>query len=429
MSVLAFSHMPHLLPSFLTLLVVIAVARFFGFVFRCLNQPSVMGEVMGGIVLGPSVLGYFFPDYMGAVFHPDAMVFIRHIAELGIALYLFVMGLEIDLHRLKKSARSAVAISQASIILPFILGIGLAMQLYSNYAPAGIGQLEFSLFIGVSLSITAFPVLARILADSNMHKTPLGDLALTCAAIDDISAWCLVAVVTGIMKSSLSGAGWTIALTVFYVLFMIIVVRPYIERLIPRLEKSVERLPQALLALAVLGALASAALTDLIGIHAFFGAFLFGAIIPHESLVAREITEKLQDFVAILFLPAFFALTGVKTQLGLLATGQDALICIAIIGLAILGKFGGAFIGAKISGSPTREAATIGILMNTRGLVELIVLNIGLSVGVLTPTLFTMLVIMALVTTFMTGPLLRLIRQTETVPVAPKPPSIFSSIF
>lgn len=400
--------MPQLLPSFLTLLVVIAVARFFGYIFRCLKQPSVMGEVLGGIVLGPSVLGYFFPDYMPLIFHQDAMVFLRHIAEIGITLYLFIMGLEIDLHRLKKSARSAIAISQASIVLPLILGIGLAFQIHSGYAPAGIGKLEFSLFIGVSLSITAFPVLARILSDSNKHKTPLGDLALTCAAIDDITAWCLVAVVMGIMKSSLSVAGWTILYTVVYVLFMIAVVRPYIERTIPKLEKSVERLPQALLAFGILGALGSATITEMIGIHAFFGAFLFGAIIPHTSLLAINITEKLQDIVAILFLPAFFALTGVKTHVGLLNTRHDVVICLAIIGLAIMGKFGGAFLGAKISGSSTREAAILGILMNTRGLVELIVLNIGLTMGVLTPTLFTMLVIMAIVTTFMTGPLLRL---------------------
>lgn len=421
--------MPHLIPSFLTLLVVIAVARFFGFVFRRLGQPSVMGEVLGGIVLGPSVLGYFFPDLVATFFHTESMVFLKHIAEIGITLYLFVMGLEIDLHRLKKSARSAVMISQVSIILPFILGVGLAMQIYSGYAPAGVGQLEFSLFIGVSWSITAFPVLARILADSNMHKTALGDLALTCAAIDDITAWCLVAVVAGLMKSSLNGAGWTLALTVLYVFVMIVLIRPYVERFIPKLEKSAERLPQALLAFAVLGALGSAALTDLIGIHAFFGAFLFGAIIPHDSLVARDMTDKLQDVVAILFLPAFFALTGVKTQIGLLNNAHDVMICIAITGLAVFGKFGGAFIGAKISGSSSRDATTLGILMNTRGLVELIVLNIGLTVGVLTPTLFAMLVIMALTTTFMTGPLLKLVNRTNEAPfVAKSTPALNKSI-
>lgn len=401
--------MPHLVPSFLTLVIVIAVARFFGLLFRKMGQPSVMGEVLGGIILGPSVVGHFFPAFTANVFHPEAMVFLRHIAEIGITLYLFVMGLEMDLPRLRQSAKSAVLISQMSILVPFALGLLLAYQIYSGYAPEGIGHLEFSLFIGVSLSITAFPVLARILADSRHHKTRLGDLALTCAAIDDITAWCLVAVVTGLLSSSMGGAWLTIALTVLYVLGMIILVKPLIEKYLPRLEKSAERLPQALLAVAVLGAMASATITDLIGIHAFFGAFMFGAIIPHESLIAKDTTDRLQDFVAILFLPAFFALTGVKTQLGLISGFEHWILCAVIIVLAILGKFGGAFVAAKISGNTTKDATILGLLMNTRGLVELIVLNIGLSVGVLTPTLFTMLVIMALVTTFMTGPLLKVV--------------------
>lgn len=402
--------MPHLIPNFMTLMIVICTARFFGMILRRLGQPSVMGEVLGGIVLGPSVLGYFFPATTSTIFHPEAMIFLRHIAEIGITLYLFVMGLEINLPRLRQSARSAVIVSQMSIVFPFLLGIGLASQIFNRYAPTGVGSAEFALFVGVSLSITAFPVLARILADSPLHRTRLGELALTCAAIDDITAWCLVAVVTGLLGASIIGAWVTIGLTVLYVLFMLLVARPLIEKFLPRLEKSTERLPQALLAFAVLGALASATITDLIGIHAFFGAFLFGATIPHDSLLARGTTERLQDFVAILFLPAFFALTGVKTQIALLSSSEDWMICLLIIALAVLGKFGGAFVGALLSGNSRKDSAILGILMNTRGLVELIVLNIGLSVGILTPTLFTMLVIMALVTTFMTGPLLRLIR-------------------
>lgn len=396
-----------MLSSFMTLLIVISVARFFGYLFRKAGQPSVMGEVLGGLVLGPSVLGALFPETMAMVFPKESLSFLKTIAEIGITLYLFVMGLEIDLPRLKQSAKSAFSVSLTSICLPFALGIWLAHSIHSEYAPPGIGFIEFALFVGVSLSITAFPVLARILSDSPLHKTKLGDLALTCAAIDDVVAWCLVAVVTGILSSSLTGAGFTIILTIAYIGFMMFVARPLIANLLPRLERDSERLPQALLAVAVLGALASAAITDLIGIHAFFGAFLFGAVIPHESLIARDIRDRLQDFVAILFLPAFFALTGLKTQVGLIQ-GSHLWICLTIIGLAILGKFGGAFIGAKISGNTNRDATILGLLMNTRGLVELIVLNIGLSVGILTPTLFTMLVIMALVTTFMTGPLLKL---------------------
>jgi Kef-type K+ transport system membrane component KefB len=398
-------------PLFLTLIVVIAFARLIGFIFRKLGQPSVMGEVLGGIILGPSVFGFFFPGGTAFLFHQDALVFLRHVAELGISLYLFVMGLEINLPRLQKAARSALLISQFSIIFPFALGLLLASQIYTRYAPAGFGLFEFSIFIGVSLSVTAFPVLARILADSPLHKTRLGDLALTCAAIDDIAAWCLVAIVTGFTAPSLSGAWMTLGLTVGYVIIVMGLARPIVQKLVLRLDTQFERLPEALLAFAVLGALISATITDAIGIHGLFGAFLFGAIIPHDSLIARDVSQRLQDFVRILFLPAFFALTGMKTQIGLLSGGSDWAICAVIIGVAILGKFGGAYLGAILAGNSRREATILGILLNTRGLVELIVLNIGLSLGILTPPLFTMLVLMALVTTFMAGPLLRLVAK------------------
>lgn len=398
--------MHHVIPSILTFVVVILVARFFGMLFRKAGQPSVMGEVLGGIILGPSVVGAFFPQVTAALFHEESLTFLKHVAEIGIILYLFIMGLELNLPRLRQSARSAFFVSQTSIILPFILGLLLATYLYEHYAPADVGYWRFALFIGISLSITAFPVLARILVDSKMQGTRLGDLALTCAAIDDITAWCLVAIITGFMKSP-SSSWMPVALTIFYIFFMLRLARPVVEKILRKTETSSEHVSQALLACAVLGALISATMTDLIGIHAFFGAFLFGAIIPHESLLAREVRGRLEDFVAILFLPAFFALTGVKTQMNLLSDGQDMLICALIVVLAIAGKFGGAFIGSVASGQNIKDATILGILINTRGLVELIVLNIGLSAGFLTPTLFTMLVIMALVTTFMTGPLLR----------------------
>lgn len=399
--------MPSLAPTFATLIILIGFARLMGYIFRKCGQPPVMGEVLGGILLGPSVFGHFFPSASSYLFHKDTLVFLKNIAEVGISLYLFVMGLEIDLPRLQKTARSAILVSQLSIILPFALGLLLAHQIYTSYAPTGFGLFEFSLFIGVSLSITAFPVLARILADSSLHKTRLGDLALTCAAIDDITAWCMVAVITGITGTK-NSAWMTFIFTILYIVLMLLAMRPFIAKIIPKLEKQFERLPEALLAFAILGALTSALITELIGIHALFGAFLFGAIVPHESLIARDVTARLSDFIRILFLPAFFALTGMKTQIGLISSAQDWLICLLIIGLAILGKFGGAFLGATLSGNSRKDSAILGVLMNTRGLVELIVLNIGLSLGILTPTLFTMLVLMALVTTFMSGPLLRL---------------------
>lgn len=401
--------MNNLIPAFLSLVLVICVARFMGMLFKKMKQPPVMGEVIGGILLGPSVLGYFFPQASEVVFNSTSIVFLKNIADIGILLYLFSMGLEIDLPRLKQSAKSAILISHFSIVLPFALGLVLAYQIYSGYAPAGVGLLEFSLFIGVSLSITAFPVLARILSDSTLHKTRLGDLALTCAAIDDITAWCLVAIVSGVMKSSVGGAVVTLVLTVVYIALMILVARPYIEKFISKIQTNTERISEAVLAFVVLGALGSAAITEMIGIHGLFGAFLFGAIIPHDSIVARDVTARLQDFVRILFLPAFFAITGLKTQLGLIAETQEWALCAVVIVLAIVGKFGGSFVAAKVAGHSSREASILGILMNTRGLVELIVLNIGLAMGVLTPTLFAILVIMALVTTFMTGPLLRLV--------------------
>ena len=401
--------MPSPAPVFLTLIVVIAFARFVGFIFRKLGQPPVMGEVLGGILLGPSAFGYFFPGASTFLFHDVSLVFLKHIADIGIALYLFVIGLEIDLPRLQKSGRSAVWISQLSIILPFALGIIFAHQIYTTYAPSNFGLLEFSLFIGVSFSITAFPVLARILADSPLHKTPLGDLALTCAAINDMTAWCLIAVISGLTSSTLTGAGLTFGLTIFYAALMMGLVRPLIRTYLPRVEKQFDQLPEALLAFAIIGALASATITEVIGIHALFGAFLFGAIIPHESLIARGVTKRLQGFVRILFLPAFFALTGMKTQIGLVSNSQDWIVCGIIILLAIVGKFFGAYAGSLFSGNTQRESVIIGILMNTRGLVELIVLNIGLALGILTPTLYTMLVLMALVTTFMAGPLLQIL--------------------
>lgn len=397
-------------PHFLTLIVVIAFTRLISYVFKKIGQPPVMGEVVGGIILGPSLVGYLFPDTTGYLFNEDSLIFLKHVAEIGICLYLFVMGLEIDLPRLQRSARSAFLISQLSIILPFVLGIGLAKLIYTQYAPEGFGFWEFAFFIGVSLSVTAFPVLARILSDSPLHKTRLGDLALTCAALDDIAAWCLVAVVVGMTSSSFNQAAFTIGLTVLYVIFMMLVMRPYFLKLIPKLEKKFERLPQALLAFTILGALGSATITEFIGIHALFGAFLFGAIIPHDSLIAHDISQRLQDFLLILFLPAFFALTGMKTQISLISGNQDWLICGIIIALAVAGKFGGAFVGGLLAGNSRKESAILGILMNTRGLVELIVLNIGLGLGILTPRLFTMLVLMALVTTFMAGPILRLMK-------------------
>lgn len=366
-----------------------------------------MGEVLGGIILGPSCLGFFFPAFTEMFFQPQAATLLKQVAEIGILFYLFLMGLEVDLPRLRKSARAAVMISQVSIGLPFGLGLIFASLIYDNYAPLGVGLLEFSVFLGVALSVTAFPVLARILEDTKLHRTSLGDLALTCAAANDITAWCLVALVSGLMHSALGGAVLTLTLTITYLLCMLFVVRPFVEKWSGKVDGE-DGVSESIFAVIIVGVLASAAITEMIGIHGLFGAFLFGALIPASSRIAHDLTNRLQEFIRILFLPAFFALTGLQTQIGLLDGLQDWLVCLVIIGLAVLGKFGGTYIAARFSGKNQKESTILGILMNTRGMVEIIVLNIGLSVGVLTPALFTILVIMAIVTTMMTGPLLRL---------------------
>jgi Kef-type K+ transport system membrane component KefB len=294
----------------------------------------------------------------------------------------------------------------------FALGTLPALWLGDSPAPAGIDRRSFVLFIGIALSITAFPVLARILSDRGMQRTPLGTLALTCAAINDAIAWCLLAFAVSLMQDTPAAALQTAALTAFYIALMLTGGRAIAVVAVARLDRSA-RIGEQSVALVLVAVLLSSVATEFIGIHAIFGAFLIGTIIPHDSKV-RQVTERIADIVRVMFLPAFFAFTGLRTEVGLIASGRDWLICALIVIVATAGKFGGTAIAAKASGLGWRDSGALGILMNTRGLVELIVLNIGLDLGVITPRLFTMLVIMALVTTLMTSPILSaLIRPTE----------------
>ncbi len=382
--------MPTQLTSLLvTMTFVIVVAKALGWLFRKAGQPAVLGEMLGGIALGPSVLGLLFPTTSQILFHADVLRLMGYMAEIGVALFLFVVGLEVDLARLGRSTRPALMISQMSIVIPFVLGLVLGFQIFEKHAPEGIGIFEFSIFIGVALSITAFPVLARILRESSLHQTRIAELALVCAAIDDITAWCLLAVVTGLLGASWGGVGFTLVMTGTFILLMLLLVRPLVEKYGVRWRGP---LPMAA---TLAGALLCAAITDWIGIHSFFGAFLFGVLVPHDWPAMRTLSDRLSAILTILFLPAFFALTGLKTELSLLGSPDDWLFCILITATAIVGKFGGTFLGAKIAGESHRDATLLGVLMNTRGLVELIALNIGLKIGVITPTLFTMLVLMA----------------------------------
>ncbi len=388
----------------LAMTVIIITARVLGLLFKRLNQPAVIGEVIGGILLGPSLLGRIAPEAAAFVLPPDAAPVLGILSQLGVILFMFLVGLELDLGVVRTKLSSTIVISQASIIAPFALGSLVALVLYDS-APAGVPFLSFVLFIGVSLSITAFPVLARILQDRRLQRTAMGTMALTCAAINDAIAWCLLAFVVGVMQDTIADAIRTVGLTFLYIGLMLTVGRTIVVAVVRRLDASA-RIGEQSLALVLIAVLLSAVATEFIGIHAIFGAFLLGAIIPHESRVSTQVHDRLADVVRVLFLPAFFAFTGMRTELGLVHTLGDWLTCGLIIAAATAGKFGGTTLAARACGIDWRDSAALGILMNTRGLDELLVLHIGLELGVLTPRLFTMLVIMAVVTTMMTSPIL-----------------------
>jgi Kef-type K+ transport system membrane component KefB len=400
-----------LLSVLVALTVIMVTARVVGALFKRFHQPAVIGEVVGGILLGPSLLGRIAPEAAALLLPAEAAPFLGVISQLGVILYMFLVGLELDLKVLQSRVAVTVAISVTSIVVPFVMGAGLAWLLFDGLAPAGTGFTSFALFIGVSMSITAFPVLARILGDRGLQRTQMGIVALTCAAINDAIAWCLLAFVVGVTQATPGAAAQTVILTAVYVVLMLTVGRRIMVGAVARFDTS-PRIGERSLALVLVAVLLSAVATEFIGIHAIFGAFLLGAILPHESVIAKHVTERLEDIVRVMFLPAFFAFTGLRTEIGLVHTVEDWILCAVIIAVATAGKFGGTLLASKAAGLDWRDSAALGILMNTRGLVELIVLNIGLDLGVISPRLFTMLVIMALVTTIMTSPILsRLLRS------------------
>lgn len=396
----------------LALSVVIAFARAGGMLFRLLQQPAVVGEIVAGIMLGPSLLGHVWPRAFAYLLPPAVAPFLDVLAQLGIILYMFLVGLELDPELVARQGRAAVAISHASIVTPFLLGTLLALLLYPQVAAAGVPFTGFSLFIGVSMSVTAFPVLSRILTDLGIQKTSLGIMALTCAAVDDVTAWCLLALVIGVVEAHGTGSLITAAMAVAYIVFMVVLVRPTVVRLTLRHENT-GRLTQGMMALVFVLLLLSALATDLIGIHAMFGAFALGAVIPSESRLAHDMTDRLEDVLVVLLLPIFFAFTGLRTRIGLVNGLHAWLLCGLTIAVASVGKFGGSFVAARLTGFRWRDASALGVLLNTRGLAELIVLNIGLQLGVINPRVFAMLVVMSLVTTLATTPILRVIRGDE----------------
>jgi Kef-type K+ transport system membrane component KefB len=389
-----------------------------GQLFKLILQSPVIGEVIAGIMLGPSLLGALWPEAREFLLPSAIAPFLQIIAQVGVILYMFLVGLELDTGRLRHGTHTTVAISHASILAPFLLGSLLALWIYPKLSSGDVPFTLFALFLGVSMSVTAFPVLARILTDRGIQSSQLGVIALSCAAVDDATAWCLLAFATSIAHARTDSAINTTLLTLGFILVMVLVMGPLFRRLARKVDEE-GRLPQGVITLVVVSMLASALATESIGIHALFGAFLLGAIIPHDSLIARDLTHRLKDIVLTLFLPAFFALTGMRTQISLISGLEQWALCLVIIFVACAGKFGGTLIAARLTGHSARESAALGILMNTRGLMELIVLNVGLDLRILSPTLFAMLVIMAVATTMVTAPILHLLTRGDPMLARP----------
>ena len=388
---------------------IIMVARLLGWICIKIKQPSVIGEMIAGIILGPSLLGMYFPEFSAFLFPKESLGNLQFLSQIGLILFMYIVGMELDLSVLRKKAHDAVVISHASIIIPFALGIGLSYFIYQEFAPEGVQFTSFALFIAIAMSITAFPVLARIVQERNLQKTKLGTIVITCAAADDITAWCILAAVIAIVKAgSFTSSIYVILMAIGYVFLMIKLVRPFLKR-IGDLQAEKSAINKPMVAIFFLTLILSAYATEVIGIHALFGAFMAGAIMPENAKFRSLFIDKVEDVALVLLLPLFFVFTGLRTQIGLLNESHLWITAGGIILVAVVGKFAGSALTAKFLGINWRESLTIGALMNTRGLMELIVLNIGYDLGVLSPEIFAMMVIMALFTTFMTGPALDLI--------------------
>jgi Kef-type K+ transport system membrane component KefB len=391
----------------LQIIVIVAFARLVGALFRRLGQPSVIGEMLAGILLGPSLLGWTLPDLQAWIFPADSLGALRLLSQVGVILFMFVVGVDLDVGHLREKADAALLVSHVSIVCPFLLGSAAALAVYREYAPEGVPFVAFALFLGVSMSITAFPVLARIIEERQLGKTVVGTTAIACAAVDDATAWCVLAVIVAIVRAgSLGGAALTVGLAVAFVLAMWLVAGPALARMRPVGEQPDESRARRILGAVLIFVFASSLVTEAIGIHALFGAFLAGVVMPAQSGLRRLLKDRLETFSTTALLPLFFAFTGLRTEIGLVSGATAWLVTLGLIAVAIAGKLGASTLAARWTGLSWPDAAAVGSLMNTRGLVELIVLNLGLDLGILSPRIFAMLVIMALVTTMMTGPLL-----------------------
>jgi len=393
----------------LQIIVILITCRIFSWLSLKIGQPTVIGEIIAGIVLGPSIFGYFFPEYSSFLFPAESLGNIELLSQFGLVLFMFAIGMELDLKEVRKTLNKTILISHTSTVVPFAFGMLTAYFVYGSYANKETPFLSFALFIGIAMSITAFPVLARIIQEKGLTKTHLGTLSLSSAANGDLTAWCLLAIVVSVAQAgSLLSASFNILFAIVYVLFMFYIIRPFL-RMIGNIYHNNEVIDRTMVAFIFLLVVFSVFLAEILGLHALFGAFIAGLIMPPNLHFRKIMTEKVEDVALSLFLPLFFVSTGLRTQIGLLNSTEDWLLCGIFTVVAIVGKFGGAFASARIMGESVKNSLYMGALMNTRGLMELIVLVIGYEMGILTPTIFVMLVLMTLVTTFMTSPLLRFI--------------------
>ena len=413
--------MPNLFTLVLQIAVVLAVCRVVGELFRKIHQPRVVGEMFAGIMLGPSLLGWVAPHFSAYLFPVSSLGFLNALSQVGVVIFMFLVGLGINPRELKKQGHAAVLTSHVSITAPFVLAAFLSLYLYPRLSDDSVTFTNFALFMGAAMSITAFPVLARILAERNMLGSRLGTVAIACAAVDDVTGWCILAYIVVLIRSAHSSTSiWiTVGGLAAFGLIMIYGVRRLL-RGYERIYKAKGEISENLLALMLLLVLVSALCTEYLGIHLLFGAFLMGAIMPKQRHFVRYVLDRFETITVTLLLPLFFAFTGLRTNVGLVNGRQMWMYCGLIILVATAGKLGGSTLASWVTGIPLREAASLGTLMNTRGLMELVILNIGLDIGVISPALFSMMVLMALFTTFMTTPVLKLICPKELLESTPE---------
>jgi len=386
--------------------VILLLARLLGWAFQRIGQPRVIGEMTAGILLGPSVFGRFFPAAFHYVFSPSSFPAIAVLSQLGLLLFMFVVGMEVELAHVFKQRAAIVLVSNVSIVLPLALGVFLARALYPKFAGEHVSFAPFALFMGTAMSVTAFPVLARILKERNLIGSSLGTMAIACAAIDDVSAWLLLAVLTAMVRSSSSP--WHFAVTLVLLVCFISLMLLGVRRLGGLLESWYEKNGAGieLVSFLILFIFAASWTTEKLGVHALFGAFMAGVVMPKNQRLLTDLVDRIESLSLALLLPLFFALTGLRTRIDLLTSESALGYGLAILAIAVAGKLAGATIAAKIIGVNWKDSLGLGVLMNTRGLVELVILNAALDLGVSSPELFTMMVVMALITTFMTSPIL-----------------------